>query len=117
MKTQIIRLGDRIRKIRAEELHLMMDSKVIFTLIDARDTKEFGKEHIPGAVSLPSDRLAKNVLVQRRKSETFVTYCTDLQCDESARAAKKLERYGFKNVLELRGGLEDWKKAGFPTER
>ncbi len=108
-----------MRKIRAEELELMRNANVIFTLIDARPHDDFKKEHIPGALSIPFDHLGKHLdlMKQRRRTDTFITYCSDLECEASEVAAKKLEKYGFKNVLELRGGLEDWKKAGYPTEK
>jgi rhodanese-related sulfurtransferase len=46
-----------------------------------------------------------------------VTYCSSFECEASTIAAQKLDKYGFKNVLEFKGGLEDWKKAGYPTEK
>jgi rhodanese-related sulfurtransferase len=51
------------------------------------------------------------------RNRTVVTYCTDTACKSSTIAAEKLEKFGFKNVLEYKAGIEDWKRAGYPTEK
>jgi rhodanese-related sulfurtransferase len=51
------------------------------------------------------------------RESTIVTYCSSFDCEASTIAAKKLESYGFKNVLEFKGGLKDWKEAGYATEK
>jgi rhodanese-related sulfurtransferase len=56
-------------------------------------------------------------LTGHKKTETFVTYCSSFECEASTVAAKKLEKYGFKKVLEFKGGLKDWKAAKYPTEK
>jgi rhodanese-related sulfurtransferase len=57
------------------------------------------------------------LLREHKKNRTFVTYCSNFECEASTIAAQKLDKYGFKNVLEFKGGLEDWKKARYPTEK
>lgn len=95
----------------------MMDTDVPFTLIDARSHESYIVEHLPMAVSIPSDHLGEHLLKDHKKAETFVTYCTDLECESSTIAAKKLEKFGFAKVLEFKGGIKDWKQAGYPTEK
>lgn len=106
-----------VRQIDAKALKTMMDSGTKFVLIDARSQMSYQKEHIPGAVSVPSDHIAEHVLGTYPKSLTFVTYCTDFDCEASTIAAKKLEKLGFADVLEYKGGLEDWKMRGYATEK
>jgi rhodanese-related sulfurtransferase len=106
-----------MKKITREYLKNMMDADVDFVLIDARGHEAYAKEHLPGALSIPSDHLGEHLLREHKKDRTFVTYCSNLECEASTIAAQKLDKYGFKNVLEFKGGLEDWKKAGYPTEK
>jgi rhodanese-related sulfurtransferase len=46
----------------------------------------------------------------------YVVYCWNASCHASTKTAQRLEALGFK-VKELHGGLQDWKKQGFPTIR
>lgn len=106
-----------MRRIEGDELRKMIDDKSQIVIIDARGHEAYDKEHIPGALSIPSDHLGKDISKSYGKETTFVTYCTDLQCTASSIAAKKLEKYGYANVLEYKAGIEDWKARGYPTVR
>jgi rhodanese-related sulfurtransferase len=50
------------------------------------------------------------------RDSLYVVYCWNASCHASAKTANRLESLGFK-VKELHGGLETWRKQGFPTER
>ncbi len=106
-----------MRRIAREELKRMMDRGEDFVLIDARGHEAYAKEHLPGAVSIPSDHIGEHVMSSYRKNTQFVTYCSSFDCEASTVAAKKLVKYGFNDVLEFKGGLEDWKTAKYPTEK
>ena len=106
-----------MKQITRETHKSMMDRKEEFVLIDARRHEGFDKEHLPRAISIPSDHLGEHVLKNYKKDQIFVTYCSSFTCESSTLAAQKLEKYGFKNVLEFKGGLEDWRNAGYPTEK
>ncbi len=107
----------KMKKITREVLKNMMDTNVDFVLIDARGHEAYDKEHLPGAVSIPSDHLGEHLLKNYKKDITIVTYCSSFECTASTIAAEKLEKYGFKKILEFKGGLADWKVAGYPTEK
>ena len=111
------RRGSAMKKITREYLKNMMDTDVDFVLIDARGHEAYAKEHLPRAISIPSDHLGEHLLREHKKNRAFVTYCSSFECEASTVAAKKLDKFGFKTVLEFKGGLEDWKKAGYPTEK
>lgn len=106
-----------MRKVTREELKAMMDRGDVFILIDTRGHEAFRTEHLPGAVSVPSDNVGRHTLPGLSKGDTVVTYCSNFECEASTVAAGKLERYGFTKVLEFKGGLKDWKGAGYPTEK
>ena len=112
-----LRQGDDMKKVTREELKAMMDRSDPFILLDARGGDAFRTEHLPGAVSVPSDRVGRHILPGLKEDDTIVTYCSSFDCEASTVAAEKLEKYGFKKVLEFKGGLKDWKGAGYATER
>ena len=106
-----------MKQITRETLKDMIDKDVDFVLIDARRHEGYGDEHLPRAISIPSDHRGEHLVRQYKKNRTIVTYCSSLECESSTVAAQKLEKYGFKKVLEFKGGLKDWKEAGYPTEK
>lgn len=106
-----------MKQITRETLKKMMDSETDFVLIDARGHESYAKEHIRGAVSMPSDHIGDHLLRGFRKERTYVTYCSGWKCEACTIAATKLDKFGFEKVLVFNGGLEDWKAAGLPTEK
>lgn len=104
-----------MKRIEGDDLKKMMDEKAEFVLIDARGHEAYDKEHIRGALSIPSDHLGRDIAKDYGKKTRFVTYCTDMDCTASTIAATKLEKYGYTNVLEYKAGIEDWKAKGYPT--
>ncbi|MBF0384727.1 MAG: rhodanese-like domain-containing protein, partial [Candidatus Omnitrophica bacterium] len=52
-----------------------------------------------------------------KKDDQIITYCASSHCPASTMAADKLQKMGYKNVVDFKGGLEDYKKVNFPLER
>lgn len=83
-------------------------------LVDVRPEEAFRKEHILGAANIPAAQLVKR-LADLPKDRTIVTYCWDMTCALAPKAALELAQKGFK-VQFLAGGIEEWKKKGFPVK-
>lgn len=83
-------------------------------VLDVRDEESFRKEHILGATNLPAADLVKR-LADLPRDRTIVTYCWDMTCALAPKAALELAQKGFK-VQYLAGGIEEWKKKGFPVK-
>jgi rhodanese-related sulfurtransferase len=49
------------------------------------------------------------------RGATYVTYCDSVGCNASTKGALKLAELGFQ-VKELIGGIDWWKRDGYPTE-
>ncbi len=45
----------------------------------------------------------------------YVTYCDGIGCNASTKGALNMTRLGFE-VKELLGGIDWWKRDGYPTE-
>jgi len=85
-------------------------------VVDARYPEAFAREHLPGAVNLPWRDLDEVTTAHLSRESMYVVYCWNASCHASTKTARRLEALGFK-VTELHGGLETWRKQGYPTER
>jgi rhodanese-related sulfurtransferase len=84
-------------------------------VIDARSETAFTQEHIPGAVSFPHRLMDRDTTANLDRKSLYVTYCDGIGCNASTKGALKLAELGFR-VKELIGGIEWWKRDGYPTE-
>ena len=82
-------------------------------LIDALSPESYAKGHIPGAISFPYktiDIISAPKLL--KTSDNIVVYCGGFKCSASTKAAHRLEALGYENVLDYKGGLEEWQAKG-----
>ncbi len=85
------------------------------TVVDTRGADAFKHEHIPGAVNLPHREMSLRTTADLPRDRLYVTYCDGIGCNASTKGALNLLRLGF-TVKELLGGLDWWKRDGYPTE-
>jgi rhodanese-related sulfurtransferase len=86
-----------------------------FIVVDPRSPETYAKEHIPGALGLFHRTIEASTTASLPKDKLIVVYCTGPGCNASTKAAARLASLGFR-VKEMIGGLEWWKKSGYPTE-
>jgi rhodanese-related sulfurtransferase len=84
-------------------------------VIDARSPEAFNREHIPGALNLPHREMDEGTTKGFSRMALYVVYCDGIGCNASTKGALNLTRLGFR-VKELLGGLDWWKRDGYPTE-
>ena len=84
-------------------------------LVDVRTAEEYAEQHIPGAVNI--DVYAEDFIEQCKAkldaSRPVAVYCRSGK--RSASAVAQLRKAGFKDVLNLDGGILGWLSAGKPT--
>ncbi len=82
-------------------------------LIDVRTPEEFAKGHLINALNFDwnGNEFDKQVSSLNKEANVFV-YC--LSGGRSAGAAAQLRSAGFKNVIELNGGIMKWRGANLP---
>jgi rhodanese-related sulfurtransferase len=85
-------------------------------IVDARYPESYAVEHLPGAINLPARDIDETGTANLCRDAEYVVYCWNASCHASTKTAQRLTALGFK-VKELHGGLHDWKKQGYPTER
>jgi rhodanese-related sulfurtransferase len=84
-------------------------------IVDVRAPKAYAEGHIPGARNVPLESLVAS-LSSLPKDKTIVTYCGDITCGLSPKAALELAQKGFR-VQHLLGGIAEWAKKGFRVEK
>lgn len=99
--------AQRYKKISAEEVQYLLDSKENVIVVDVRSKEEYDKGHIPGAILLPNSQIQETCPPQLPNlTDKIIVYCGSGRL--SAMAAKKLSNLGYKKVLDM-GGLQSWK--------
>ena len=83
-------------------------------LIDVRPELEYKAGHIPGALSVPVEKLGTFLGTLPRDKE-IAAYCRGPFCFLSHEAVLRLKKNGF-NACRLNCGLPDWRFAGLPVE-
>ncbi len=85
-------------------------------VFDVRTAGEFNTGHLHNA--LQADYTKKGEFIERvqylDKEQAIYIYC--LSGGRSTAAAKWLRENGFREVIELKGGINAWKQAGLPVE-
>jgi rhodanese-related sulfurtransferase len=84
-------------------------------LVDVRPTLEYESGHLPGAISIPIEQLAKR-LTTLPKDRRIVVYCRGAYCQFADRAVSILRRKGF-DAVRLEGGWPEWSAEGRPTTK
>jgi rhodanese-related sulfurtransferase len=84
-------------------------------VVDSRSDASWSQGHIPGALHIPTARIAELAPRLVHPSATVVTYCWGPGCNGATRAALAFARLGYA-VKEMLGGFEYWVREGFPYE-
>ena len=86
------------------------------TILDVRTPGEFGEGHIQNALNIDWNGSSFDTQVSKLdKNTTVFVYC--LSGGRSGSAASQLRSNGFKNVLELDGGMMAWRSASLPETK
>src|SRR3990167_4792087 len=104
--------------LSVKELKQRLDTRNNVLVLDVRSAEEYhgplghiaGSRHI--AISELPERLAE---LEDYRDRTIAVVCrTDRR---SAKAMEHMRQTGFKNVLQVPGGMEAWNREGLPVER
>ncbi|MGI8602190.1 MAG: YceI family protein [Verrucomicrobiales bacterium] len=104
-----------IAKLDAAELQRWLREKRSFSLIDVLPEEYFNEQHLPGAQRAcvyEVDFLEQVNKLGLAADDAIVLYGAGRGSLDSAVAAEKLERAGFTQVFDFRGGRAAWKESG-----
>ncbi len=84
-------------------------------VIDVRPEEEYAAGHLPGALSIPLEELAKRMRGLPEDKE-IVVYCRGRYCAYSHVAVELLRKRGFR-ARRLEEGLPEWEAEDLPVAR
>jgi rhodanese-related sulfurtransferase len=96
--------------VHQDSLSKILESNKKPILIDARSIEEYEVSHIKGAKFVDYDSFSSEMVEGLNKDEQVVVYCSIGY--RSEKIGEKLKDMGFTNVLNLHGGIFDWKNMG-----
>jgi membrane protein DedA with SNARE-associated domain/rhodanese-related sulfurtransferase len=104
-------------RVEPEELKRLLDAGEEIFIVDLRHPLEL----IPDPYTLPGARHISPAALASRYHEIprdreIVLFCTCPSEATAAKTAMTLRKLGIERVHPLRGGLEAWRKLGFPME-
>jgi rhodanese-related sulfurtransferase len=100
--------------IDREALRAKLEGGAPFKLAMAASDFGFRAKHIPGSLHLQAH--GHEGFSGLQKDDDIVVYCSNLDCNASKAAIKKLLELGYRKVSHYPGGLIDWEAAGLPVE-
>ena len=112
---EVIRqIKQQVREVDPAEVSEHLGNGV--TLIDVRETEEWDRGHIPGAVHVPRGYLESRIdAAVADRDAPVVLYCASGQ--RSALAANTLtDLLGYSDVRSMTGGITLWKDRGYKVE-
>lgn len=116
VESKALKAGIRIISL-SNALFLSKQSQSLF--VDARSGEEFERGTIPGAVSLPFQKLEdsfETVEAVLTADGPVIVYCSSRQCDDALYLAIELQAIGVTNLHYMADGFDAWKGAGWPVE-
>ena len=117
MNDQIKHYADKLEfETDSWDLQTGLDKGEKITVIDARSSESYQKEHIHGAISLPHRTMTEESTRHLDRSALVVVYCDGIGCNASTKGSLNMSRLGFR-VKELLGGLDWWKRDGYKTDK
>jgi Rhodanese-related sulfurtransferase len=99
--------------LNAKQFYEMMQKEKDAIILDVRTQQEYQEGHISNAINIPVQILGQQLdKLKNFKDKKILVYCRSGH--RSAIASQILDRAGFKNVYNLKGGLLEWKASGLP---
>lgn len=108
LKNRIFKtLFRKIEKYEIDMEELKQKQKNGAIIIDVRSMQEYNEGHIDYAKNIPDYKINNNIVnIIKDKNQEIVLYCES--GSRSKKAYKKLVKYGYTNVYNLYGGLENY---------
>jgi rhodanese-related sulfurtransferase len=102
-------LSNSVETINSEQMKESLNTSSIYVL-DTREEKEYAVSHIKGALNVGYDQFKKSSVKDIPKDAEVIVYCS--VGFRSEKIGEKLEKMGYQNVKNLKGGIFDWKNNG-----
>ncbi|MGA1824281.1 MAG: MBL fold metallo-hydrolase [bacterium] len=101
---------DHIPQVSSQELHQMAEGNETIVIVDVRAPSEYTKFHMKGALNIPVADLRTRYTELDPKVPTLLVCSTG---HRSSLGASILKQHGFKDVLNVGGGMTGYGAAGY----
>ena len=92
-----------------------MAELIVYNIVDVRTPQEFAQASIPKAKNIDVNQDSfEEELNKLEKDKALFIYCK--AGGRSEKAVKKAKKMGFKRIIELDGGFDEWKKSKIETQ-
>jgi phage shock protein E len=105
--------GPNVPQMSAAQIQAKLDEKPAPILIDVRQPEEYRTGHISGAKLIPLGNLMKSIREIPHNREII---CVCQSGSRSQAAAQQLIAAGY-SVVNLRGGMDGWQRAGLQIKK
>ena len=107
--------SDKYIQLTAKDLHLWLDEKKAFYLIDTLPSDHFRRVHLPNsdnACVYEVTFMDQIEAITEDKNAGIVLYGSSTRSRDALMAAEKLGQNGYRHIHVLDGGIEAWRSAG-----
>lgn len=88
-----------------------------FRLVEVLPEADYHQAHLPGAINLPPDQIARLAFKRLRDRDAeIVLYSDGSSSHPSEGAARELAERGYTHVRDYAEGKQDWIDSGLPIE-
>ncbi|MEO7309395.1 MAG: rhodanese-like domain-containing protein [Chitinophagaceae bacterium] len=92
------------KEIQAKESYMLLDVRSPGEFSDTSESENYNMGHLKGAINIPLNQLGERLgELEPYHGKTIYVYCSHSQ--RSRRGAKLLSEKGFKNVVNVNGGM------------
>lgn len=107
---------DGAQTVSAAEAKALFDAGATF--VDVRNPRYFARRHVPNAhhLDLKTDFNEQALAAIATTDTPVVIYCSGVKCARSKNATELAVSWGYTNVKYFRGGIVDWRDAGYPMD-
>src|SRR5688572_32854132 len=97
-----------MKTITRDTLKALLEKNAV-TVVEALPLEYYRKAHLPGALHLPHDAVARRAAeVLPDRSAPIVVCCANAECANSGIAAEALSGLGYSDVSVYVEGKKDW---------
>lgn len=101
-----------VKEISTAELHEQLQNKNELMILDVRSLGEFESDGRISEASLIPLQMLEQRFSELPKDKTIICVCRSGA--RSHNACQFLQSAGFENVINMSGGMNDWKRRRFP---
>jgi rhodanese-related sulfurtransferase len=104
-----------MKKITEKDVKKLKKENPKVLVINVLSEDAYEREHLPDSINIPVENENFLELVRKKVKKTdtpIIVHCSSFECTASTHAATLLEENGYTNVLDFKGGMEEWRSAG-----